>query len=628
MTLDRIAVGEIPLSAWRRTLRLWRPMAAWTAVVWVAVAVFLGPLSSALLGRHLLRGDPVRGNEELLGWLLTPVGLAYALLVAALVISAAVVRFAGLFHIVTADLEGRSPALWRIAVRLGRQAPALLRASVVVAAAILAALGLLVAGVAGVHAALLGEFDVNYYLAARPAEWWIALAIAGAWTAAWTAGAAYLLGRSVLAVPAYLDGHRPGRGALRRAWERTRPGVARLLWVLACSAGAWLLTRAAADALYLKLAASAVEQVGAASLRPLVLTTAGLAAGSLALDAAIGFLGFSFVATVLTSIYHEGTDLHAVAPPMPSLEELGARAASVVAPWLRVSRLIPLSSLALLGSVALSGFLLERFPEFRPAVVTAHRAGPAPAPENTLAALELSIQAGADFAEIDVQRTRDGVLVVAHDADLMRTAGVPLRIAEADYAQVAEIAAVTQGPGQRIPPEERRVAALAEFLERARGRIGLVVELKYYGWDSRLAERAIEEIRAAGMEDEVVLMSLSLPAIRQMRRVAPEMTVGYASAAAVGDVSRLPVDLLAVARQRATRPLIRAAHRRGVKVHVWTVNQVRPMVSMIERGADGLITDRPELAVRVNRELAELPAGARLVLRFQGLVVAEEEPPG
>lgn len=250
----------------------------------------------------------------------------------------------------------------------------------------------------------------------------------------------------------------------------------------------------------------------------------------------------------------------------------------------------------------------------RPATVTAHRAGPPPAPENTLAALELSIQAGADFAEIDVQRTRDGVVVTVHDADMMRTAGAPLRLRETDYA---DLASLVQGRESPFPAAERRVATLREFLERARGRIGLVVELKYYGWDPDLAAATIEEIRAAGMEDQVLLMSLNLEAVHQVRRLAPEIRVAYASALSVGDVSRLTVDALAVARSRATRSFIRTAQRGGMEVHVWTLNDARHMVVAIEQGADGIITDRPGLAVRVNRELAELPAALRLLLRFQ-----------
>ncbi len=111
-------------------------------------------------------------------------------------------------------------------------------------------------------------------------------------------------------------------------------------------------------------------------------------------------------------------------------------------------------------------------------LVIAHRAGPHNAPENTLLALDRAIAAHANVAEIDVQRTRDGIVVVNHDADLMRTARDPRTIAGTDYAAFA---GVRQGADDGSPPEDRRLARFDEFLDRAQGRIDLAVELKYDG---------------------------------------------------------------------------------------------------------------------------------------------------
>jgi glycerophosphoryl diester phosphodiesterase len=99
--------------------------------------------------------------------------------------------------------------------------------------------------------------------------------------------------------------------------------------------------------------------------------------------------------------------------------------------------------------------------------VAAHRAGPPSAPENTLAALEHAISGGADYAEIDVMRTRDGVVVVTHDADLMRLAGDPRRISETSFADLRTV--VKRGSAD-IPESERRLETLEAFLVRADGR--------------------------------------------------------------------------------------------------------------------------------------------------------------
>jgi glycerophosphoryl diester phosphodiesterase len=461
----------------------------------------------------------------------------------------------------------------------------------------------------------------------RPAEWHRALVAGAVWAGAWAFAAFYLVGRSLPLLPAYLDGHRPLRVAARRAWSRTRGSAGRLLRLMSLSVGGWLLIRAAADAAFLAGASVAVQWVAAASqsLRPIVLVTAAYAASSFGLDAVIGFLGFSFVATVLTKFYYEDTDLHTEAPPVPNLRALPGHVTARLRPWLRPSRVLPMTAVLVAIGFVGSGLLLERVPEPRHVVITAHRAGLHLAPENTLAALERSIAAGVDFAEIDVQLTRDSVAVVVHDADLMRVAGDPRRIAEVDHADIADVVQGSDAVG--APPDERRVATLDEFLVRADGRIGLNVELKYYGWDPRLAREVVRRIRARGMEDQVVIMSLSLEAVRQVREIAPDIVTGYLTAVAVGDISRLPVQFLAVARQRATPRLIRAARDRGLEVHVWTVNRPATIVHVIERGADGFITDDPVLGVRVRDELTDLSAASRLLLRFRRLLLAEDEEP-
>jgi glycerophosphoryl diester phosphodiesterase len=312
-------------SAWGRFWHLWRPMAGWTLLVWAAVTLLLVPLSSALLGRYLLRGErAVVGNEALLAWLLTPAGLAYALLAAGLAVTAAVVRYAGIFRIVTDDLEGHRATVRKAAFRLWPLLPRLYKLCVAAAlAALLLALPLL-GGLAAIHALLLGEHDINYYLSQRPAEWRSALALAAAWAIVWLCGAAYVAGRLLLALPAYLDGHRPLPAAMRRAWRLAHGRTARLLRLLAFVVGAWLLTRAVANAAFHLTAAFAVEAVaaGTASLWPLAARDGGLPRPLAAARRECRFVGFSLAATLLTKFYYEDTELHAEAPPPPRVRDL------------------------------------------------------------------------------------------------------------------------------------------------------------------------------------------------------------------------------------------------------------------------------------------------------------------
>lgn len=620
----RFLPGPDPVlkSAARDVIRLWKPMAAWSLTVWALVVIFLSPLSSLLLGwSWLTRREEVVGNEALLGWILTPQGTAWLVLAGSLALAGTVLHFAGIFEIVTEDREGTEASVPETALRLAPRVPALARLCAVTVLAGLSAASVLAAGLWLVHRLFLGSLDINYYLAVRPTTWWYALAAGAIWLAVWALVAGWLLGRSLLALPAYLDGHRPLTAAVRRSWRGTRGEGFRVLKALAVAAAAWFLVRATVDAGLLALGRPFLDWTMASfdSLHPILAAIGGWVVLTLALDAAIAFLGIAFVSTLLTGLYHEDSELPAALEPAGS-RELSPSVRSRLAVWSRPTRVLPALGLALLVSLAVGAVLLERIPDPRSVAITAHRAGPPPAPENTLAALERSVAAGADWAEIDVQLTRDGVPVVVHDADLMRVAGDPRRVSQATYR---ELSGLVLGRAGEASVRERRIANLTEFLDRADGRIGLMVELKYYGWDARLAQTVVRVLREA-RPGSVMLVSLDLRAVRQLRELGAQVPVGYAAAASVGDPSRLPVDFLALSQQAARPSRLRSARRRGVDVHVWTVNRAAGMARVIQAGADGIITDRPGLAVRVDRELQELPAVARLALRF-GHLVAEEE---
>lgn len=122
-----------------------------------------------------------------------------------------------------------------------------------------------------------------------------------------------------------------------------------------------------------------------------------------------------------------------------------------------------------------------------------------------------------------------------------------------------------------------------------------------------------------------MVMTLELRAVRQLRELAPDLSTGYAAAAAVGDLTRLPVDFLSLSRRAATPSVMSSARARGIDVHVWTLNRAAAMSEAIQGGAAGIITDRPALAVEVREELGDLPAVGRLLLRF-GHLLSPDEP--
>lgn len=243
--------------------------------------------------------------------------------------------------------------------------------------------------------------------------------------------------------------------------------------------------------------------------------------------------------------------------------------------------------------------------------ITAHRGGAANAPENTLAAIRQAIANGADWVEIDVQESRDGIVVVAHDSDLARVAGVDLKIwdATAEQLRAHDIGSYfdVRFSGERVP-------TLAEVLEACRGRVGVNIELKFYGHNVALEQKVIELVESFDMADEVVVMSLEAALIHRVKRLRPEWTVGLLTAVTASDLTRAQADFLAVRASLATRSFVQRAHAQGKDVHAWTLNDAAAISSMISRGVDNLITDRPDLARQVLRERAEMSSTDRLLV--------------
>lgn len=122
-----------------------------------------------------------------------------------------------------------------------------------------------------------------------------------------------------------------------------------------------------------------------------------------------------------------------------------------------------------------------------------HRGAAGHAPENTLAAIDAGIACGADFVEIDLRRTADGIIVALHDATVNRTTDGTGRIARLPLRDVKEL---TAGKGQQIP-------TLQEVLDAAGGRAGLMLELKVRG----IAGQTVEAVHEAGFKNPVIYAS-------------------------------------------------------------------------------------------------------------------------
>ncbi|MFH1265716.1 MAG: glycerophosphodiester phosphodiesterase [Planctomycetota bacterium] len=233
--------------------------------------------------------------------------------------------------------------------------------------------------------------------------------------------------------------------------------------------------------------------------------------------------------------------------------------------------------------------------------VTAHRGSSHSAPENSLSAVRMAIEQGADYAEIDVQETADGVLVVLHDEDLMRVTGTAAKIWEIDYGDLARLDAGSwfseEFRGERIPK-------LEEVVELAGNRIKLNIELKFNGHDQKLAQRVAETVGRRQFQQKCVVSSLDYDGLMEARRSDPRLKIGLVAARPIGDIAALDVDFLSVNTDIATAELIDRARAAGKQVHVWTVNDPEQMSALVDLGAENIITDDPPAMIARLRQRA------------------------
>jgi glycerophosphoryl diester phosphodiesterase len=192
--------------------------------------------------------------------------------------------------------------------------------------------------------------------------------------------------------------------------------------------------------------------------------------------------------------------------------------------------------------------------------------------------------------EIDLHRTRDGALVVAHDAELAGLGGA----GEIADASLAEVRALDAGDGQRVP-------TLDEVLDRFGSAIPFNLEFKR-GLAAEYAELeklALDAVNARGLLAGTLFSSFYDPVLARLRALAPRARIALLIS------RRYPVDVLARARAvgaeavnpeapLVTRELVDEIHAAGLAVYPFTVDEPQRMRELLEWGVDGLFTNLPD----------------------------------
>ncbi|MFN2197509.1 MAG: glycerophosphodiester phosphodiesterase family protein [Anaerolineales bacterium] len=597
-------------SIWKISLQ--RLQRGWLAVfnthlAYTALGIILFTPLVATIGRLLLdmSDQPALADQDIAWFLLSPAGITALVILAGLFIAILGFEQASLMSIGAGNLQGRSigalGALRFTAAHLHRIFSFALR--LVVRVLLLTTPFLAASG--AIAWFLLSGYDINYYLAEQPAEFWIAVVMIGLLLLMMLSVLVSKLLSWSMALPLVLfSGLTPAR-SFSESEHFTAGHKGSLINVFAI----WVLLAVILTAIVLgsvQLLGSWIVPRFFESIDWLVPVLGGFVALWMLGNFLVTVFTTGSLAYVLLTFYER----HGSSAEKDGLQAIGQEQAP------RHFRLsAPVLALLMAGTTVIAilvgNWLMDGIQINDSVTVVAHRGAAGKAPENTLASIRQAIADGTDWVEIDVQESADGQVVVIHDSDFMKLAGVDLKVWDGTLEQIRDI-----DIGSWFDPQfsAERVPTLVEVLAEAKGNARVVIELKYYGHDQQLEQRVVDIVEQLGMTDEVAIMSLKYEGVQRVRALRPDWTIGLLSATAIGNLAALDVDFLAVAQRLATPGFIRRSHAQGKQVFVWTINDAVSLSRMMSLGVDGVITDEPALARKVISKRVNLNPAERLLM--------------
>ena len=587
--------------------RTW-PQLVLTDLMARVVAVIIITPAVGLLGKLFLwrTATGVVTDEAIVSFLVHPFGMAALVVMAAVSLGVLFAETGQLMVIGFGAVEDRR-VTWLDALFYSyRRAAALVHLAGAAVVRLLLISVPFLAAIGGIYWLLVRTYDINYYLTRKPPGFIAAVIVAGLLLAVFALIVASKIAAWLLALPMVLFEGKGGPQALKTSAQSIGAHRRKLtLWLL-CWLAATALLSAAVTTVVSWLGGLMVSHDGSN------ITVLLIGLSVVIIVAGLANLAVSLFTTVLfpllvVRLYRSMAGPGELKPEIAAPGSLGDQTSFRTPGKIVLTTGIAVSVIAVVGISVLTDE-----PDWEdPTQIIAHRGGAAVAPENTMAAFRRGIADGADWLELDVQEDADGTVVVEHDRDFMRAAGAKLEVWQATKEDLAEI-----DIGSSFAPEfsDQRVPTLREVLELAKGKSGAFIELKYYGHDVSLEQKVVDLVEETGMIDHIVIMSLNYDGVRKTAALRPDWTYGLLNAVAIGDLTRLDVDFLALTASATTVPMIRRSHRRGMKIHAWTIDDPVQMWVMMSRGVDGIITDKVELANHVKDLRAEVTPVGRFII--------------
>lgn len=596
--------------------RCWKRLFLTGILYKLVLLILLTPLVTILFRIFVsASGKTLLADQDILFFFVSPLGWLCLITVGAMWLGILALELAALMAILADPAPQGMKPLGALRFAIAKAWPTIQVAS---RAIIIASLSIapFLAAAAAVYFSLLGEFDINFYLAEKPPVVFVALGIGAIIALMMVAVLLRLFTAWAFALPMVLfENVKPG-DALRLSRERAT-GQRRklLLWILGWSVATVVISTAATSVII--WVGRFFVPLATGSLQFLVLAIGACVVVCSVVNLVVSLLSTTTFATLCFNLYRHFCrcgDFDAAPMGMADSTEDNPGF------QLTRTRLLVACSVGFAFALVTGYFVLESVSLKDQVVVIAHRGASTVAPENTLAAVREAIAVGADCVEIDVQETADGTVVVFHDSDFMKLAGMNLKIWDATMEDLKDI-----DIGSWFAPEfkDQRVPTLDEVLDECKGKVVLYIELKYYGHDVDLELKVAEIVEAHGMAEEVAIISLNIDAVKKMKSIRPGWRTGFLMSVSAGRLANVDADFLGVNASFASRSFIRSANRVGKDVDVWTVNDPVGISTMIGRGVTGIMTDNPAMARSVLEQRAQMSSPERLILELAGLLGVE-----
>jgi glycerophosphoryl diester phosphodiesterase len=246
-------------------------------------------------------------------------------------------------------------------------------------------------------------------------------------------------------------------------------------------------------------------------------------------------------------------------------------------------------------------FAAETTGEIRKVDNVAHRGAAGYAPENTIAAFDKGVEMKADYIEIDVQRSKDGELVIIHDTTVDRTTDGTGSVKDLTFGQIRSLDAGSwkgeEFKGEKIPTFD-------EILERYHGKVGILIELKapelYPGIEAQVAQKLKERNLDKPQNEKIIIQSFNFESMKITNSLLPKVPIGVLTSNRAHTTEQALKEFATYADYFnpsygiVSKELVDQVHSLGMKIQSWTVRSQEAADFLLEMNVDGIITDYPD----------------------------------